>query len=184
MKDQECTRFLQWALPLLGLRCEAFRKVRRPLCKRISKRLRALQLPSLDAYQARLGEDAGEWHWLDEATHIPISRFYRDRVVFDTLRDQLLGELADHAVARGDSVVRCWSAGCASGEEPYSISIAWNLAVAPPPPDISLSILATDRDQTLLDRAAIGCYSATSVRDLPAEWIERAFDRRDALYCL
>ena len=184
MEDEACTRFLQWALPLLGLRWAGFRKVRRLLCKRIGKRLRALQLPSLDAYRVRLGDDSSEWHWLDEATHIPISRFYRDRVVFDALRDRILAELADRAAVRGDRVVRCWSAGCASGEEPYTIAIIWNLAVAPRYPNVSLNIVATDRDQTLLDRATIGCYSASSVKELPAGWIEQVFDQRGPLYCI
>jgi chemotaxis protein methyltransferase CheR len=184
IESSECTRFLQSALPFLGLRWEGFRKVRRLLCKRLGKRLRELELPSLDAYRARLGEDPAEWHWLDHATHIPISRFYRDRTVYDALRDRLLGELAERAAARGDGVVRCWSAGCASGEEPYSIAMIWNLVVAPRYPNISISIVATDRDQVLLDRAATGCYNATSLRELPDDWIARAFDRRGNLYCL
>ena len=94
MKNAECVDFLQWALPRLGMRWPGFRKVRRQVCKRIDRRLRELGLPDLAAYRIRLGQDSTEWKFLDGACRITISRFYRDRGVFDALGANVLPALA------------------------------------------------------------------------------------------
>lgn len=114
MKDSDCVSFLQWALPRLGFRWPGFRKVRRQVCKRIDRRIGKLKLPGPAAYREYLEQVASEWDVLDQFCRISISRFYRDRRVFDHLRDTVLPELADAAMASGESVLRCWSAGCAS----------------------------------------------------------------------
>jgi chemotaxis protein methyltransferase CheR len=184
VKDAECVRFLQWALPRLGLRWPGYRRVRGQVCKRIDRRIQALQLSGLGAYEAYVTEHAAEWTVLEALCSIPISRFYRDRAVFDALGDAILPDLAERASARGPAEVRCWSAGCASGEEPYTMSVVWDLHVRLQYPHISLVIVATDVDEHLLGRARTACYAKSSLRELPAAWIDQAFDRRNDLYCL
>jgi len=88
------------------------------------------------------------------------------------------------AQARGDSMVRCWSAGCASGEEPYTIRLVWNLGVSTDLPEIGLDIVATDADAGLLQRAAAGVYGAGSLKELPAAYRMAAFDRENGNYRL
>ncbi len=61
---------------------------------------------------------------------ITISRFYRDWAVFDALRREHLPAPAGRALAEG-CPLRCWSAGCASGEEPYTLSLIFHLELAP-----------------------------------------------------
>jgi len=80
--------------------------------------------------------------------------------------------------------VRCWSAGCASGEEPYTLNIAWRLAVRPAFPNLSFRVLATDADKTLLARARTARFPASSLKDLPVEWQDVALTRLGDLYCL
>jgi len=184
MKDGDCVKFLQWALPPLGLQWPGYRRVRGQVCKRINRRIQALKLSGLAAYEAYLSEHATEWAALEALCSIPISRFYRDRTVFDALGDAILPELAERATARASTEVRCWSAGCASGEEPYTVSLVWNQRVWPRYPQARLAIVATDVDEHLLQRARIACYAKSSLRELPAAWIDRAFDRRNDLYCL
>lgn len=182
MNDGDCVAFLQWALPRLGLRWEGYRRVRRQVCKRIARRLAALGLPDLAAYRRRLENDPGEWRVLDALTPITITRFYRDRVVFEALEREVLPELACEALRRGARELRCWSAGCAGGEEAYTLSIAWTLGVGPLFPGIAIEIVATDVDERLLARAAKGCYSPASLRELPAAWKDLAFvTTRDGL---
>jgi chemotaxis protein methyltransferase CheR len=176
--------FLQWALPRLGLRWQGYRRVRHQVCKRVDHRIRALKVNGVAAYQVYLDEHAGEWATLEALCSIPISRFYRDRAVFDALGEQILPELAERGTTRVPAVVRCWSAGCASGEEPYTVSLLWGQRVQPRYPHTRLIIVATDVDEHLLERARAACYSKSSLRELPSGWIERAFDRRDGLYCL
>ena len=72
-----------------------------------------------------------------------------------------------------------WSAGCASGEEPYTLKILWDFEVATTYPGVALSIVASDVDQAMLARAREGCFEPTSLRELPPTLIEQGFDRLD-----
>jgi chemotaxis protein methyltransferase CheR len=74
-----------------------------------------------------------------------------------------------------------WSAGCASGEEPYTLAIMWQLELAPRFPGVELRILASDADEEMLARARRGCYSAGSLREVPERWRAMAFDGRECL---
>ena len=150
MDDRRCVEFLQWALPRLGMRWPGFRKVRGQVCKRLRRRLGELGLADLDSYREFLEGHPDEWARLESLTHITISRFLRDRGMFDFLLAEVAPALAARALARGDECVRAWSAGCASGEEAYSLSILWRLGLDTP---VRLRILATDVDETMLERA-------------------------------
>ena len=182
MTDAECVAFLQWALPQLDLRWSGFRKVRRQVCKRIARRFRALGLSDLDSYRRRLAEDRDEWVLLDSFCRIPISRFWRDRAVFDHLASAVLPRLAAEA-AGGQIPLRAWSAGCASGEEPYSLAIAFTLGPAARTA-AQLEIVATDSDEILLERARQATYGPGSLKDLPDPLRAAAFDKDGALYRL
>jgi chemotaxis protein methyltransferase CheR len=184
MKDQLCVEFLQWALPQLGMRWPGFRKVRKQVCKRIDRRLRELELADVQAYREHLHQHPAEWSILDRLCRIPISRFYRDRDVFDHLRQSVLPGLADAVLAKGPGVLNVWSAGCASGEEPWTLSISWKLDLAMRYPDVLLRVLASDVDPHMLERARNGCYSSSSLKDLPQAWQAEAFVRDDGEYCL
>jgi chemotaxis protein methyltransferase CheR len=174
----ECTALLQWALPRLGLRWAGFRRVRGQVCKRIRRRLEGLGLGA-DEYRTRLERDSRERALLDSFCRITISRFWRDRAVFDRLRDDLLPARAALARSRGERTLRCWSAGCASGEEPYSLSLAFRLAVAPRFPGLKLEILATDADPAVLARARLARYPPGALRELPPGWGDAAFEPAD-----
>jgi chemotaxis protein methyltransferase CheR len=184
MQDENCVRFLQWCLPPLRLRWAGYRKVRRTVCKRLARRLRALGLRDLDGYRTFLEDHPAEWQRLDAFCRIPISRFWRDRAVFSDLAREVLPVLAEQARARGDRELRAWCAGCASGEEVYSIQIAWSELVQPAVPMVALTILGTDAEPRMLERAQTACYGRGTLKELPAEWLERAFVRSGELFCL
>jgi chemotaxis protein methyltransferase CheR len=179
----DCTAFLQWALPQLDLHWPGFRKVRRQVCKRLTRRMNELRLDDFTAYRARLEADPMEWRVFDECCHITISRFFRDRGVFEVLRRRVLPDIAARARREGRGA-HIWSAGCASGEEPYTLKILWDLEVANSYPGVSLSIIATDADKTMLTRAREGCFEATSLHELPPHLIEQSFDQVGSLFCV
>ena len=181
MKDAECVRLLQWALPRLGLRWSGYRRVRGQVCKRLGRRLRELGLDP-ESYRRYLDTHPQEWRRLDGFCRISISRFCRDRGVFDTLAHTVLPELGRRAAARGDAL-RAWSLGCASGEEPYSLLLAWYFG-GPSRPQGRIEIIATDSDARLIGRARRACYRASSLKELPVPWRSRAFERKDDRYCL
>jgi len=161
MEERGAVEFLRWALPRCGYRYEGFRRVRRQVLRRLRKRCADLGLADLAAYRRHLEAEAAEWTRFDALLNVTISRFYRDRALWDLLRREILPALA----RRG--TVRCWSAGCASGEEPYTLAIVGR--------GLPLRILATDRNPEMLRRARAGVYRASSLRDLPTADRELAF---------
>lgn len=183
MKDESCIRFLQWALPRLNMRWPGFRKVRGQVCKRLYRRLRELRLPDLENYRMYLEDNPMEWHILDSLCRITISRFYRDRGVFDLLQSQVLPELVKNARRQERRDLSCWCIGGASGEEPYTVSLLWSLSGAEVR-GFNCYILATEVDLHMIDRAREGCYPASSICELPAEIKEAAFIRKNGLFCL
>ena len=184
MDNTECIAFLKWALPQLNLRWPGFRKVHRQVCKRLKRRMSDLDIVDLAAYRARLEADHAEWRALDECCHITISRFFREKHIFEVLRTCVLPEIAARARREGRPA-RIWSAGCASGEESFTLKILWDLEVTGSyPGGVPLSIIATDADAAMLARAQKACFAASSLRELPLPLIEQAFDRTDPLYCV
>ncbi len=146
----------------------------RQVCRRIRRRIAALGLDGFEDYRNYLETHEGESAELDGLCRVTISRFYRDRRVFERLEREVLPRSAREALER-DAPARAWSAGCASGEEPYSLAIVWRLGVALRFPGAELEIVATDADLHLLERARRAVYPAGTLRELPYGWRERAF---------
>jgi chemotaxis protein methyltransferase CheR len=166
--------FFQWALPRLHMRWRGFRNVRGQVKKRIVRRMHALGVDGWAAYAAHLEQHADEWAVLDSCCRVTISRFYRDHQVFDHLAGDILP-----ALARGGGPVRLWSAGCASGEEPYTLAMVWKLRVEPAFPGVRAQIIATDIDPVLLARAAAGVYASGTLVELTADLRDAAFEPTD-----
>ena len=183
MHDDDCVTFLQWALPRLNLHWPGFRKVRRQVCKRLRRRSRELCISELGTYRDYVEAHPQEWEMIDKLCRVTISRFCRDRRVFDVLGSLVLPEVADQASARGDEV-RCWSAGCASGEEVYSLQIIWEEMAKAKRPGTSLSIIGTDNDEAVLRRARHGRFERPTLREAQSSWLDEYFDREGNQYCI
>ncbi|HOK46649.1 MAG TPA: CheR family methyltransferase [Bryobacteraceae bacterium] len=164
MRDEDFVAFLQWAMPQMGLRWAGFRKVRGQVRKRVARRIAELSLTGLEEYRDWLKTHPEEWSVLDAACRISITRFYRDRAIWQFLESHLRAP-----------EVRGWSAGCAAGEEPYTLAILLRLAGR------RYSILGTDTDAHQIERAWKACYPAGSLRDLPPAWREAAFEPKGCL---
>ncbi|MCP5000726.1 MAG: methyltransferase domain-containing protein [Hyphomicrobiales bacterium] len=155
------------------------------MCKRLKRRIRMLGIVDFDAYRAYLDAHEAEWETFDALCRIPISRFYRDHGVFERLELETLPGLAEEVIARGGKpVIDIWSLGSASGEEPYTVSILWQMALARKFPHLAIDILATDSEPTMIERARRGCYGNGSLKELPQSWREAAFERLDDLLCI
>ena len=176
MTDAEGVQFLQWCLPRLRHCWSGYRKVRRQVYKRLRRRLESLGLGSLAEYRSYLEAHSEEWGILDTSCWISISRFYRDKSVFRLLEQEVLPELARQVLVKGERTLYCWSIGCASGEEPFTLSLVWKLALQSRFPSVRFVVLATDVDQQAIGRAQRGCYPPSSLRDLPESWGGEGFD--------
>lgn len=179
MRDAECVEFLQWALPRLQRRWPGFRKVRTQVCKRVDRRWKALGLAGPGAYRDYLEQHSAEWETLDQLCPITISCFYRDRAVCDFLGAVLLPQLV-----RDARDLCALSIGCASGEEPYTLRLAWQFHVAPVHRKPTLRIVATDVVPEILERARVACYPSSSLKLLPEAWRVQAFEPVAGGYCL
>lgn len=184
MENHDCVSFLQWSLPKLRMRWQGFRKVRGQVCKRIAGRMLELGLADISAYQSYLGNTPSEWAVLDSFCHITISRFSRDREVFNFLEREILPALVEFARFRVGRELRCWSIGCASGEEPYTLALLWTASLKSTFADMAMKVIATDADGGMIERAKKGCYSAGSVRELPREWLDTGLIKTGDGYCV
>lgn len=184
MTDRECVNFMQWALPVLDMQWSGFRKIRSRVCKRIQRRITSLHLDSTSAYQEYLNANPAEWKKLDELCRVTISRFYRDKMVFTFLEQEVLPSLAIQATSRGEKMLTVWSAGCASGEEPYTLALLWELCLKLQFPELQLHILATDSEAELLQRAKRASYKFSSIKNLPVAWREKAFQESNGAFHL
>lgn len=184
MKDADCVHFLQWALPQNQMRWQGFRKVRGQVCKRIAKRLAQLGLQNIDSYQDYLSQQPQEWHVLDQLCRVTISRFYRDKLVFNQLVQQVFPVLASRVKTRKARAIRVWCIGSSSGEEPYTLSILWHHLLAQHFPAVDFYVLATEADSHLLDRSRQACYPAGTIKNLPDTIRTEAFTQVADEYCL
>lgn len=141
---------------------------------RLSRRVRKLGLASFQDYCQRVREEPDEVLELVNAITTNLTAFFRENHHFDYLARQITpAHLAAHPRPQP---LRLWSAGCSTGEEPYSL--AMTLLEALPPPHLrEVSILATDIDSNVLRTAAMGVYPTERVRDLDQARLHRWFQR-------
>ena len=142
------------------------------------KRIKELDLGNIQAYSEYLENHGEEMKVLDAICNITISRFYRDRGIFDNIANDVFPSLAEKVRHNQQEQIRCWSAGSASGEEAYTLTIIWKMAVLPEHGrDLSIRIIATDRNTQLIERAENGIYPGGALKELPQEWKNQAFEQ-------
>lgn len=148
---------------------QGFRKVRKGVIRRLNSHMTELGCPTLATYLALLARDQTEYQKCQALLRVTISRFFRDKQIWQYLENPLLPKLAAHFPQE----LQAWSAGCACGEEPYSLAILWERLKIPAP----LKIIATDADSLCLDRARQGVYGKSSLKELSPEGISSSFRR-------
>jgi two-component system, chemotaxis family, CheB/CheR fusion protein len=150
------------------------------LQRRIARRMALSCIETLDEYAGRLDGNAEETNALYEDCLISVTSFFRDPPVFQALREQILPILLkDRSL---DAPVRVWVAGCASGEEVYSIAMCFLERTADLSRNPPLQIFATDLSESALSRAREGVYPASIARDVSAEQLARFFTKVGSSY--
>ncbi len=162
--------FLKKTLAPMGLDWRRFR--RKSIQRRVMARIQELRIASFRKYAERVAECPEEKARFCAYMSVTISRFFRDHELFQTLRDQVLPECAERHLS--DARLLVWSAGCASGEEPYSLATLWREYFNMMP--IELKILATDIDPHCLWRAYQAEYGPSSLKEVPKELVKTHFE--------
>ena len=137
------------------------------LVGRLAPRLRALELATFAAYYERVWSDREELVRMIDAICTNETHFFREPKQFAFLEQQVLPALrADAEAGHRAKRIRVWSAGCSTGEEPFSIamSLAWHL------PDWSAEIIASDLSTKVLERAASGIWPLERAEEIPPHY--------------
>jgi len=137
--------------------------------RRVAVRLNTLGIRTYQQYASYLDSHPDEYALLLDALTINVTQFFRDPTVFAVFRDQVVPELLQTKAARKQRLIRVWSAGCATGEEPYSLAmLLLNGIRAAGAEKMLLSVIGTDIDRKALAVAKAGEYPIRLLSQIPA----------------
>lgn len=169
MRDDQFREILK----AFGLSWDGYRRVRRGVKKHLRAHMVALGSRSVKEYLARLEGHREAREEAERLMNVSISRFFRDIGLWQALETGVLPDLA----RRGEDRLRAWSAGCACGEEAYSLRIVWQALADHCDGLPDLEIWATDANPSFLEKARQGIYGPSSLKELPDEWRAAHFSR-------
>jgi chemotaxis protein methyltransferase CheR len=154
----------------------------RSVLRRLAARLRAAGVADLGAYCRRLDADPGELRRLVEALTVNVSEFFRNPRTFRVLTREVLPVLVGQRQAARGRSIRVWSAGCATGEEPYSLAITFSEYLGDRLGEFPVVIYATDVDGPSLAAARAARYRMPEVIRVPRHVLRRYFEPDAAGY--
>lgn len=149
-----------------------FRKVRKGVKKRLRRHMSELGCTTVYDYLEWIDRLPAARNHCEHLLAVVISRFFRDRGMWVRLASHWLPILMD----RFPEGLTVWSAGCAGGEEPYSLAMAWEAAAASAGRRPALRIVASDAEPSNLARARQGRYPPGSLKELPQACKQRWFE--------
>ena len=151
------------------------------LARRLERRLRARGAQTYADYASILDQDPDEYNRIFKDLTINVTSFFRDKAAFEALVETALPAL----IGKRDRItgarrkLRIWSAGCATGQEPYSIAMLLLEMLGPEISSWDVHILATDVDAEALQRARQGIFAAKNVGDIRPALLNRYFVSHD-----
>lgn len=143
------------------------------LKRRIDVRLRVTGAQSYLEYMVVLRKDPKEYDRLFDTLTINVTNFFRDINTYSVIENKVIPELVSSKKNQGKKIIRIWSAGCASGEEPYSIAILFHEILKESIGDFLISIYATDIDEEVMGKAKKAEYEAGAVSETDMKIINR-----------
>jgi len=153
--------------------------------KRLDERIAELGLADYREYYQLLkfSTEQAEMQQLINRLTINETYFFRDFPQLQGFAEDVLLQIVKAKIEAGDKRIRLWSAGCSTGEEPYTLAIIL-LEMLPDPDQWTIEIMASDINTRVLDAARKGFYNSRSVKDVPLEYLERYFTQRFETYIL
>lgn len=150
------------------------------IMRRLQRRMAATGTAKISEYVRFLQRHPSEYQRLTNSFLIKVTEFFRDPELFEHLRRVILPQLLDEARKQGE--LRIWSAGCATGEEAYSLAILVLDLLGDDAELLPIRIFATDLDADAVAFARRGIYPAQTLASVPQPLIERYFTRHDGEY--
>lgn len=160
-----------------------FREYKEPsLARRIGVRMGQLHLDDFEAYSRYLDAHADEHVQLFNTILINVTTFFRDPEAWSVLAAEVIPRIVE--AASESRSLRIWSAGCSSGEEPYSVAMLLAEHFGPRSNDYLVKIYGTDVDEEALTTARQAAYRLEQLKDVPGPLVDRYFTRDGQLYRL
>ncbi len=163
--DEELEELLEFVRDERGFDFTGYKRT--SLGRRIRRRMQEVRVESVSAYRSLLEDDVEEFTALFNTILINVTGFFRDPLAWKYLEAEIIPQIVsrlDH-----EEPIRLWSAGCASGEEAYTLAMVLAKAVGIPAASRRVKIYGTDVDLDALAHARGGVYSEKALEDVPDE---------------
>lgn len=144
------------------------------MTRRVSKRIQNLDVKSFGDYLDYLEVHPEEFNFLFNTILINVTGFFRDAAAWEYLKEQVLPHLI--AQKKSTAQIRIWSAGCASGEEAYTLAILMAESLGADQFRQRVKIYATDVDEEALNQSRQAAYSAKDIQEIPLELRQKYFE--------
>ncbi|NLL99848.1 MAG: protein-glutamate O-methyltransferase CheR [Treponema sp.] len=142
------------------------------LDSRLKERLREKQFEKVQDYYRLIMSDKEEMRIMLDSVTTNLTRFFRNQPHFDTLINYVIPKLVDLKRKQGNWKIRVWSAGCSTGEEPYTIAMVLKEYL---PSGFTFEVLASDISLKSLMVGKQGFYPETRITGVPAEYLKKYF---------
>ncbi len=142
---------------------------------RLRERLKTMGIDDIRTYYEIIIKDPEELKVLLDSVTTNLTRFFRNTGHFQTLEHFIIPNLVSYKKEKGGSRLRVWSAGCATGEEPYSIAMVLKEHL---PPLFTAEIIASDLSLTSLLTAREGFYNESRIGDVPLDYLRKYFEKK------
>jgi len=149
------------------------------LKRRLEGRMRLKGLATYAEYARFIDKNPSEFNDLLDALTINVSEFFRDTTVWNALRQRILPGMIRERLLNGRKEIKVWSAGCADGEETYTLALVVLDALAYLANSFKIEILGTDIDLPSLNRASEGVYATPRLKLIPQPLLQRYFTPTD-----
>jgi len=142
---------------------------------RLKERLRKSGISDLEEYYRQITTNEGEMKTLLDTVTTNLTRFFRNTAHFNAFEHYVIPELVKYKKSRGENIIKIWSAGCSTGEEPYSLAIVLKDIL---PPGFTYDITASDLSLKCLMTAKEGFYSDQKVNGVSEKYLKRYFEKK------
>ncbi|MCQ2969919.1 MAG: protein-glutamate O-methyltransferase CheR [Clostridium sp.] len=167
----EFVEFYNWVHKEMGLSLNSYKPTQ--LNRRIGSLMERIGVNTLDEYANILKNDISEKEKFLDYITINVTEFFRNPEFFESLRKNLLKEVLSNR-----SNIKIWSAGSSMGCEAYSLAMMLDDMNT----NVNYSIIATDIDKKMLEKARLGIYSSADIKSLNTKYLDKYFKKSDDKY--
>lgn len=183
LSDELYTKFIKLVYKHTGIFYEYNKKYY--VHKKVERRAQLLQLDSLNEYYQliKFSDYTSEFNQLINDLTVNETYFFRDFPQLRNFAEDLLPLLVRKKEKSNQNKIRIWSAACSTGEEPYTLAIILQ-EMLDNPEQWDIEIIASDINTQVLKEAQNGLYEERAIRDVPPEYLEKYFIKRQDKYML